>query len=142
MKRKIDAIIIHCTATEAGANFSAADVDRWHRAKGWKSIGYHYLVRLDGTVERGRGEGQVGAHCLGRNATSIGVCYVGGLKGGKPCDTRTLSQRKSLRRLVAELAGRFPHAKIHGHNEFANKDCPCFNAYDEYAEFQPKGGAT
>lgn len=140
MKRKIDTIIIHCTATEAGADFSAADVDRWHRAKGWRSIGYHYLVKLDGTVETGRGEELVGAHCLGKNATSIGVCYVGGLKAGKPVDTRTPAQRIALRRLIAELAARYPSAEIHGHNEFARKECPCFNAYAEYAELQPKGG--
>ena len=77
--RQIKYIILHCTATREGKAFTAADIDRWHRARGWNGIGYHYVVRLDGTVEHGRPEAQIGAHCVGVNATSIGVCYVGGL---------------------------------------------------------------
>ena len=76
---KVKNIIIHCTATTRGRDVTAADVDRWHRARGFRSIGYHYLIRLDGTIEPGRSENEIGAHTLGQNATSIGVCYVGGL---------------------------------------------------------------
>lgn len=126
--RKIDEIIIHCTATPEGRAVSVADVDRWHRARGFRSIGYHYLVALDGTIEAGRPVEQQGAHCTGHNARSVGVCYVGGLTrdGRSPKDTRTPAQRKSLRALVGELRRRFPGATVHGHCEFAAKACPCF----------------
>ena len=77
--RKINEIIVHCAATPEGKNFKAADIDRWHRERKMKCIGYHYVVDLDGTVEPGRPESEIGAHCLGHNQYSIGVCYVGGL---------------------------------------------------------------
>ena len=80
--RKIDSVIIHCSATKAGMDFSVADIDRWHRAQGMNGIGYHYVVRLDGTVEKGREVEVAGAHCLGWNGRSIGICYIGGLDGG------------------------------------------------------------
>lgn len=132
--RKIERIIIHCSATEAGRDVSAGEIDRWHRGRGWRGIGYHYVVRLDGRVEQGRAEAQIGAHCAGYNSTSIGVCYVGGMCGGKPADTRTYEQRIALRRLIAELRSRYPGATVHGHREFAAKECPCFDASAEYAE--------
>ena len=93
--RKIDSVIIHCSATKAGMDFSVADIDRWHRAQGMNGIGYHYVVRLDGTVEKGREVEVAGAHCLGWNGRSIGICYIGGLDtNGNPADTRTNEQKK------------------------------------------------
>lgn len=132
--RKIDKIIIHCTATPEGRSVSVADIDRWHRSRGFQSIGYHYVVGLDGHVSRGRDITRIGAHCKGHNATSVGVVYVGGLKadGKTPADTRTQAQRESLGRLVAELKRQFPGATVHGHREFAPKACPCFDAAAEY----------
>lgn len=76
--RKINEIIVHCAATAEGKNFKAADIDRWHKQRGWDGIGYHHVVDLDGTIEPGRPESKQGAHCLGHNANSIGVVYVGG----------------------------------------------------------------
>ena len=110
--RKIDLIIIHCSATAEGKDFRAADIDRWHRQQGFKSIGYHFVVRLNGEVERGRPIAEVGAHCKGHNATSIGVCYIGGLDadGNKPKDTRTVEQRKAMRNLVKTLKHVFPRS--------------------------------
>lgn len=132
--RQIDMIIVHCTATPAGREVSVAEVDRWHRARGFRSIGYHYLVGLDGSVAVGRPEAQTGAHCAGHNARSIGVCYVGGLDSkGRPADTRTAQQRSALRRLLTALRRRYPGAAIHGHREFTAKACPCFDARAEYA---------
>lgn len=129
--RKITEIILHCTATAAGRNFTVADIDRWHRQRGFKGIGYHYVVYLDGSVHAGRREEEAGAHCLGHNARSIGVCYVGGLNAaGKPSDTRTLAQKTALRKLVASLKVRFPGATLHGHYEFAAKACPCFRVVE------------
>lgn len=129
--RSISEIIIHCSATPAGRPVTVADITAWHRARGFNTIGYHYVVLLDGTVAAGRPESVIGAHCLGHNDRSIGVCYVGGLDAhGKPADTRTPQQRKALRDLVAELRRRFPGATVHGHREFAAKACPCFDIAD------------
>ncbi len=132
--RRITEIIIHCSATESGADFSAFDIDQWHKAQGWSKIGYHYVVRLDGTVERGRPESEVGAHCKGHNQHSIGVCYIGGLKNGKPADTRTAQQKSALKALIAQLRTRYPNALILGHNTLSPKACPCFNAAKEYKD--------
>ena len=130
--REITEIIIHCSATKEGHPFFAADIDRWHKAQGWSGIGYHYVIDIDGKVETGRAEYQTGAHAKGHNANSIGICYIGGLDiNGKPKDTRTPEQRKSLAELVARLKVKYPKATVHGHNEFANKACPGFNVRKE-----------
>ena len=131
--RKIDEIIIHCSATPEGRDHSVADVTAWHRARGFRTIGYHYLVHIDGRVERGRPESEIGAHCLGHNAHSIGVCYVGGLASDckTPKDTRTPEQRRMLRELVKGLQRKYRGAKVYGHRDFAAKACPCFDVATE-----------
>ena len=132
--RKINEIIVHCAATPEGKNFKAADIDRWHRERKMKCIGYHYVVDLDGTVEPGRPESEIGAHCLGHNQYSIGVCYVGGLSadGRTPEDTRTAAQKEALLALLKKLRAKYPKASIHGHRDFAAKACPSFDATTEY----------
>lgn len=127
--RRIDKIIVHCTATPEGREVTVDQVTQWHRARGFRTIGYHYLVYLDGSVHAGRPVAEVGAHSLGQNAHSVGVCYVGGIDRDtlRPKDTRTAAQCESLRRLVTELMRRFPGATLHGHREFAAKACPCFD---------------
>jgi N-acetylmuramoyl-L-alanine amidase len=133
--RRIDKIILHCSATPEGKHFTVADIDRWHRERGWKGIGYHYVIYLDGSIHKGRPEEIIGAHCSGQNAYSIGICYIGGLDAfGKAKDTRTPAQREALRELVSDLKTRYPAATVHGHNEFAKKDCPCFNVQDEFSK--------
>ena len=136
--RKINEIIVHCTATADGKNFKAADIDRWHKAKGWNGIGYHHVVDLDGTVEPGRPENEAGAHCLKHNTNSIGVVYVGGLAsdGKTPKDTRTQKQKAALVKLLTELKHRYPNATIHGHRDFAAKACPSFDATKEYKDIK------
>lgn len=131
--RKINMIIVHCTATKEGVDYKAKDIDRWHRQKGWNGIGYHFVVDLDGTIEKGRAIEKVGAHCTGYNSYSVGVVYVGGLdKNGKAKDTRTEEQKESLKNLLQALRKQFPGAKIRSHRDFANKSCPCFDATAEY----------
>lgn len=131
--RKVDEIIIHCSATKEGQNFKAKDIDAWHKQRGFKGIGYHYVIDLDGTVETGRSEDEIGAHCLNHNARSIGVCYIGGLDTtGKAKDTRTPQQKAALAKFVADLKLKYPNAAVHGHNEFANKVCPCFTVENEF----------
>lgn len=132
--RKIDKIIIHCTATCDGVDYTVSDIRRWHIKRGFKDIGYHYVIYRDGTVVSGRPLAEVGAHCKGHNAHSIGICYVGGMSrnGLIPQDTRTPGQRVALVHLVEFLMSLFPSATVHGHNEFSNKACPCFDVSKEF----------
>ena len=88
--RKILEIIVHCTATFPDQRVTVADITRWHKQRGWKTIGYHYVVDQEGNVYPGRPLEQAGAHCLDHNKNSIGVVYCGGLNAqGQPADTRT-----------------------------------------------------
>lgn len=133
--RRIDEIIVHCSATPEGRRVTTEDIRRWHvQGNRWADIGYHWVVELDGTVCKGRPEELAGAHCLGHNSHSIGVCYVGGLAqdGKTPKDTRTAAQKEALLGLLKELKARYPGATVHGHREYANKACPCFDAKAEY----------
>ena len=140
--RTITLIIIHCSAVRPDQTSSAAQIDTWHRQQGWKlGIGYHYVIRRDGTIEPGRPEWLTGAHCKNHNAHSIGVCYEGGCDiRGQPADTRTAEQKSSLRRLLDELHRRYPRALIVGHHDLnPQKACPCIeNVAREYADLQPK----
>jgi len=133
--RAINEIIVHCTATPEGRPVSVAEIRKWHKARGWADIGYHFVVHLDGRIEPGRPVSQVGAHVANRNAQTIGVAYVGGLdKAGKPKDTRTASQKAALEQLLRRLLSQYPAIKlIAGHRDYANKACPCFDARAEYA---------
>lgn len=145
-RRAISRIIVHCTATPEGQDTTVEAIRKNHTApkdkggRGWSDIGYHYVVYRDGTVHEGRDVNISGAHCSGYNTGSIGVCYVGGLeyrpgvayKDLKPKDTRTAAQKAGLLKLLKELKALYPKATIHGHREFANKACPCFDAKEEY----------
>ena len=148
-KRTITDIVIHCTATRAWQDYGADDIRRMHKAQGWADIGYHYVVRLNGTIEAGRDVDVIGAHVSGYNAHSIGVVYVGGLDNqGKPRDTRTENQKHALRQLLLDLRELYPTAKISGHRDFSPdkngngtiepfewiKQCPCFDAKTEYRD--------
>ena len=133
--RNITEIIIHCSATREGVNFNRNDIDRWHKQRGFDEIGYHYVILLDGTVEKGRNIEKQGAHCVGHNKNSIGICYIGGLdENGKGKDTRTVQQKVALYNLLVTLKHIYPKATIHGHREYANKECPCFDVKSEYGD--------
>lgn len=128
--RKISEIILHCSATREGKAFTVSDIDRWHRERGWKGCGYHYVITLDGKVEQGRPEQVAGAHCTGRNSESIGVCYIGGRDMvGKSKDTRTPEQKKAMVTLVRQLmqAHGIGIEDVRCHNEFSSKACPSFS---------------
>lgn len=139
-KRRIDSIIVHCTASPEGKHLTVEDIRRDHKAKGWADIGYHYVVYLDGSIHNGRNVDLIGSHCYGHNSYSIGVVYVGGLENKpntpynklKAKDTRTDKQKKALVSLLKELRRLYPKAKIYGHCDFAAKACPSFNAKEEY----------
>lgn len=136
MMRTITLIVIHCSAVKPDQTSSAAQIDTWHRQRGFHlGIGYHYVVRRNGQVEPGRPEYMVGAHCQNHNSHSIGVCYEGGLDArGQPADTRTEEQKVALRRLLKDLRGRYPRALIVGHHDLnPHKACPCIeNVVGEY----------
>ena len=141
--RYISEIIIHCSATKEGLDFNVNDLRRWHKAQGWKDVGYHFVITLDGTIEQGRALEEIGSHTKGHNTHSIGICYIGGIsKDGKSKDTRTIQQKAALCDLLNKLCKKFPDATIHGHNEFAAKQCPCFDVQKEYGDYNKMVLAT
>lgn len=135
--REISSIIIHCSATPEGRDFTVEDIDRCHRQRGFRCIGYHYVIYRDGSIHPGRPIAREGAHCLGHNADSIGICYIGGVDAaGKPKDTRTPQQRTALTQLVSDFCRQYniPRINVYGHNEFAAKACPCFDVKKEFRQ--------
>lgn len=134
--REINKIILHCSATPEGRQTTVEDIDKWHKQRGFKGIGYHYVIYLNGRIKNGRPVSEVGAHCKGYNKNSIGICYIGGTdKNGKPKDTRTPEQKEAILMLLDILKKEYPDAEVCGHYEFANKACPCFDVREEYAKY-------
>lgn len=153
-KQDIDAIVIHCTASRAGVDLRASDIDKMHKERGFACIGYNYVIDLDGTVEDGRPLNRDGAHCntaglsgKSYNKHSIGICYVGGLdENGNAADTRTDAQKTALAELVYKLVDEYPIVEIIGHRDASPdkngngaieqnewiKQCPCFDVRAEF----------
>ncbi|MBO5079616.1 MAG: N-acetylmuramoyl-L-alanine amidase [Bacteroidaceae bacterium] len=128
--RRIDLIVIHCSATRATQRYTVDDCRRDHRARGFADIGYHYYITRDGVVHRGRPLYTVGAIATGYNAHSIGICYEGGLNArDRPEDTCTPEQKETLQRLLERLKEDYPDARVVGHWDLpgVKKDCPCFD---------------
>lgn len=140
--RNIDSIIVHCSATKAGQDFTVADIDHWHRQRGFNGIGYHYVIRLDGKLEKGRDVALAGAHCKGWNERSVGICYIGGLdENGRPADTRTNAQKRVLYQIIIDLQREYNILQVLGHRDTSPdlngdgviepyeyvKACPCFD---------------
>ncbi len=140
--RDINLIVIHCSATKEGIDYDVAEIRKWHLKRGFKDIGYHFLIHLDGSIERGRPWDQPGAHAKGYNNNSVGICYVGGLDSkSNPKDTRTVAQIHSLRASVQMLKAQHPLIDTVGHRDLSvdlngdgvitqdewMKSCPCFN---------------
>jgi N-acetylmuramoyl-L-alanine amidase len=126
-------IVIHCAATRAGMDAGAKEIDQWHRARGWSGIGYHFVIRRDGKVEKGRPENAIGSHVAGHNSNTLGVCLVGGLgegKGWPPENNFTPAQWTALKALLTQLRAKYPLATILGHRDFpgVSKACPSFDA--------------
>ena len=130
MIRKVNEIILHCTATPEGKDYTVADIRKWHmQGNGWKDIGYHYVIYRDGTIHVGRPIEQIGAHCSGHNNNTIGIVYVGGLAadGKNAKDTRTVAQKEAMYTLCKILCDTLGIKKISGHNQYAAKACPSFD---------------
>ena len=132
--RTINEIIVHCSATPEGKDYTLDTIRQWHRQRGFSDIGYHYVIHPYGTVEEGRDGNIAGAHCSGHNSKSIGICYIGGMTADnkKAKDTRTDAQKVNLKALLMAMRKLYPSAKIHGHRDFAAKACPSFDATEEY----------
>lgn len=133
--RKLNEIIVHCTGTIPSESTTVEAVRKYHMEhNGWKDIGYHYLIYLDGSIHAGRPIDVKGAHCKNHNEGTVGICYVGGMVAkNKAGDTRTSMQKIALRNLIHALKICFPTIKkVSGHRDYGNKDCPCFDAKSEY----------
>ena len=132
--RPLKRIILHCTATPEGKHFDVATIRRWHvKDRGWKDIGYHYVIYIDGSVHEGRPIEQAGAHTSGHNADSIGITYVGGCDAKmKAKDTLTEAQETAMVNLIKALREEHGEMSLHGHNEFAAKACPSFKVKDKF----------
>jgi len=139
--RPITKIVVHTSATRPD-DVAAHDIDRWHKKRGWRGIGYHFVIRLNGALEKGRDIAEIGAHVKGHNADSIGICMVGGLdQYGNPADTYSDAQYETLRALVDALKRAFPNSDVLGHRDLSPdidgdgrvdewewvKACPCFD---------------
>ncbi|WJY17652.1 N-acetylmuramoyl-L-alanine amidase [Pseudoblastomonas flavescens] len=146
---RISYLAVHCSATPAGRDIGAADIRQWHRAKGWKDIGYHYVIRLDGTIEKGRPDDMPGAHEPKINRSSIAVCLVGGsppvgsaeYKRGLGENTYTPAQFASLKKLLLELSAKHPGAEVLGHRDVqgVRKACPSFDVKEWWAAARKDG---
>ena len=128
--RKINMIVLHCSATRENQNFTIEQLEACHKARGFRTIGYHFYITKDGILYPGRPESQIGAHAKGYNAHSIGICYEGGLDAhGRSKDTRTEAQKITMEELLRSLLVDYPDAEIVGHRDLpgVHKDCPCFD---------------
>ena len=136
--RKINLIVIHCSATHCDRPYTEADLTADHLRRGFSEAGYHYYVRLNGDIKNLRPVVKPGAHVKGYNTNSIGICYEGGLdKEGRPADTRTQAQRFALLDLLTILKHQYPDAQILGHYQLSasiHKACPCFDSRKEYMD--------
>lgn len=134
--RTINQIVVHYTATPHDRHVTVEQIDQWHRARGWKKIGYHYVIYLDGSTHQGRKESEVGAHVLKHNQNSIGVCYVGGLKEGQKGGSNTMNaaQEASLVKTLKDLTTRYPSAVVLGHKDLQATQCPGFDVRKWWAK--------
>lgn len=124
-------ITLHCSATRPTQVAGVKEIRQWHKKKGWADIGYHFVVRRDGKIEKGRPLSQAGAHVQGWNQNNVGICLEGGLNDKfQPADNFTREQWRALKPLVAGLKAKATKAKIVGHRDFpkVDKACPCFDA--------------
>lgn len=137
-RTKTDFIAVHCAATPTTADIGVADIDRWHRAQGWAGVGYHRVIRRDGTIEQGRPDDGIGAHIEGYNSTSVGICLAGGVAadGKTPENNFTDAQMVSLLVVIKDLKRKYPKAVVQGHRDFpgVKKACPSFDVKTWWAK--------
>lgn len=140
---KVVGVMIHCSDTYSHMDTDAATIKRWHTTskedggRGWSDIGYHWVIKRDGTIEEGRSVKKTGAHCRGKNATHLGICLIGGRgKDNKAEDNFTNEQWDALIGKLKELPANFPNIEeICGHNEYSSKKCPSFDVQEWKKQF-------
>ena len=139
--KEVKFIVIHCAATEADPEIDAQTIRMWHLRRGWFDIGYHYVIKTDGTIEDGRPTDRPGAHARGFNHISLGICMVGGIKGE---NNFTDDQWDALAGLVKGLKVAYPDAEVLGHRDLpnVNKLCPSFEAREWWAQVEEKSSGT
>lgn len=122
-------IVIHCSATKPSMDIGLSEIKNWHvNERGWRDVGYHYVIKRNGEVELGRNIRDTGAHAAGYNSKSIGICLVGGMaEDNSTEDNFTAQQWTALLDLIQQKLSDYPDAKVIGHNEISEKDCPCFD---------------
>ncbi|KAA6325465.1 hypothetical protein EZS27_025327 [termite gut metagenome] len=145
--RHINRIVIHCSATKVTSDYTPEQLLSDHLARGFKTYGYHYYIRKDGTLVPMRPLDEMGAHAAGYNTASVGICYEGGLDDtGKPADTRTQEQKRSMLELLQDLTGKYPIKHLNGHRDLSpdanangivesaewTRQCPCFDVKEEF----------
>lgn len=127
-RKETTEIFVHCSATKASMDIGVREIRQWHKEQGWLDVGYHFVIRRDGTVEAGREQSAVGSHVKGHNSNSVGVCLVGGIDAaGKPEANFTPEQMNALRSLLTSLRNHYQGARIRAHHDVAPKACPSFN---------------
>lgn len=132
-RTKTNFIVVHCSASQNLPSIDAKTIDRWHKERGFNSIGYHYVVKTGGEVEEGRKLSEIGAHVVNYNHNSVGICLIGGVdRDGNSVNNFKPKQFEALRELIEKLLVLYPKAVIKGHRDFPNvkKDCPCFDVND------------
>lgn len=117
-RKSTDYIALHHAAA---ITCSAQDIDNWHKNNGWSGIGYHYFVRKDGSIYRGRPEWALGAHVSGMNNCSLGICAEGNYDTEKTMPT---AQKAAILTLIKDVLSRYPKAKVVGHRDIGSSDCP------------------
>lgn len=143
MRRALQYLVIHCTATPEGREVTSQEIRSWHTGpvskggRGWKQVGYTDMIHLDGKTERLVDNNEdawvdpweITNGAKGYNSVSRHVVYVGGLASDAktPKDTRTAAQLRTMAAYVRSFHKKLPQVRIVGHNELAAKDCPCFN---------------
>ena len=148
---RVDYLVVHASATPADLDIGVEEIDRWHKERGWNGIGYHFVIRRDGTLEAGRSITKAGAHVYGYNRVSLGICMVGGVtKDGKPENNFTDEQFNTLHTLLISLRQMYPRAEILGHRDLSPdidgdgiiekwewlKDCPCFDVREWWRQYE------
>jgi len=131
----VEYLVVHCAATKPSMDIGAKEIDRWHRAKGWMKIGYHYVIARGGRIDIGRKLDEPGAHAAGYNSKSIGICLVGGIdEAGAPQDNFTAIQKATLLTILNSLTKQFPNAKVLGHRDLPGvaKACPSWDVRSWY----------
>ena len=117
-RRATTLLVLH---HEAGSGSTAQDIHRYHRySNGWAGIAYHYYIRKDGSIYRGRPEGMICGHCLGYNSTSIGICFEGNFES----ETMGQTQINAGWELIADILRRYPGICVRRHKDLNQTACP------------------